>query len=272
MKKIAFYPREKIHSKGNIGYDRVILNMVENKIKSYGYKVKSLNTDAIEYTNFEDYSLIFSMSRTIDNLHILEETILDDDDNHKIPIINKPESTSLTLRKTLYDIIKNLGLPIPEFHLINPYDLDERIKFPFWLKRTDYHHINTNDVFFVDNSVGCKEAEKHFYIAGYDEVIYQKNIPGMSVKFYGVYKLENKKISFFATYPQIPQKHSDNIKEIVLILQSKLKLEIFGGDVIVNNDGVFIIDFNSWPSFKYCSVAAAEAIADYGREILETNG
>ena len=48
----------------------------------------------------------------------------------------------------------------------------------------------------------------------------------------------------------------------VAALAAAVGLQIYGGDMIVTNDGsLYMIDFNDWPSFSRCREEAAEAIA-----------
>ena len=42
-----------------------------------------------------------------------------------------------------------------------------------------------------------------------------------------------------------------------------LGVDVYGGDVVVGDDGnIAIIDFNDWPSFRTCTVGAAQKIAE----------
>ena len=42
-----------------------------------------------------------------------------------------------------------------------------------------------------------------------------------------------------------------------------LGVDVYGGDAVVGPDGsITLIDFNDWPSFRTCTVGAAQKIAD----------
>ena len=50
-----------------------------------------------------------------------------------------------------------------------------------------------------------------------------------------------------------------------------LGVDIYGGDTVVGQDGkITLIDFNDWPSFRTCTVGAAQKIADL--IMRKTNG
>jgi glutathione synthase/RimK-type ligase-like ATP-grasp enzyme len=55
---------------------------------------------------------------------------------------------------------------------------------------------------------------------------------------------------------------ASRIKLYADMLAKKLRVPVYGGDVVIDEDGEFwFIDFNDFPSFSSCRARAAEAIA-----------
>ena len=264
LKKIGFCYREPLHSHGSYGNDKVILDMVQEKIRDYGYEASVIDLTNPRNLEFDKYLLVFSMCRSLDNLSILAKR------KKKGPVfVNEPLSTIMTLRENLYKVFKKLKLYIPRTSSISieneQYDFD----FPFWMKRKDYHHIFSEDVVLVRNNDEYEKAKSYFRSIGYRKVFIQDHIIGKKIKFYGIYSRISKEIIFFKTAQSISKEMEDLIKQIVLTIQKRVSIEVFGGDVIIDKSSVYIVDFNSWPSFKACPEEGAQAIADYGMSLIK---
>jgi len=55
---------------------------------------------------------------------------------------------------------------------------------------------------------------------------------------------------------------ASRIKLYADMLAKKLRVPVYGGDIVIDEDGEFwFIDFNDFPSFSSCRARAAEAIA-----------
>src|SRR5207342_2457335 len=94
-------------------------------------------------------------------------------------------------------------------------------------------------------------------------------VAGTVIKFYGV--ADGR---FFRCYSQggaIPAA-IPTLWEAARSGAAALGLEVFGGDLVVGDDGrPTIVDLNDWPSFARCRDEAAEAIASYVIDRLEAN-
>jgi glutathione synthase/RimK-type ligase-like ATP-grasp enzyme len=59
----------------------------------------------------------------------------------------------------------------------------------------------------------------------------------------------------------------DALKSVTTRLAQLIGIDVYGGDVIVDKNGLFyIIDFNDWPSFSRCKTEAAKAISQLIKE------
>jgi hypothetical protein len=55
----------------------------------------------------------------------------------------------------------------------------------------------------------------------------------------------------------------DALTAVAERVSALLGVDVYGGDAVVGDDGkITIIDFNDWPSFRTCTVGAAQKIAD----------
>ena len=65
-----------------------------------------------------------------------------------------------------------------------------------------------------------------------------------------------------------------DIEMIAVDAANRLDVDVYGGDVIVTEDNrVFLVDFNDWPSFRTCYEKAAVMIADLIEErIAKSDG
>lgn len=265
MDKIALCYREAEHSHTSRGRDGLLLNLVRDNVESLGLDTIEIEVDTLTRGYLEKYSLIFSMYRSRNSLQALARA------QNGTPCINGPLETMKTMRKQLYSVFCELDLPRPRTLWT---DLRHFIpqNYPFWLKRSDYHHIHPNDVVYIANYRDLLRAKEHFSAIGHHWVFCQDHIDGDCVKVYGVYNRVDNNLSYLDTRPAVAPDILQKIRGLILSIQKLALIEVFGGDVVVNGADVRIVDFNSWPSFATCMESGAAAIVDYGVGLLNRNG
>ncbi len=109
---------------------------------------------------------------------------------------------------------------------------------------------------------------------GISECVIQAHVRGWVVKFYGVrgygltdcYAATAREGKFglerFNDQPQSGSVDMDLLTAVVERASDILGVDVYGGDAVAGPDGdITLIDFNDWPSFRTCTVGAAQKIA-----------
>jgi hypothetical protein len=147
--------------------------------------------------------------------------------------------------------------------------------YPCWIKRADSHAVDRDDVQFIQDAGECNAAMLGFSERGIKECVLQAHVTGWLVKFYGVrgsgltdcYAASAREGKFgLERYNDQPDQASvdmDALNAVVNRASDLLGVDVYGGDAVVGQDGtITLIDFNDWPSFRTCTVGAAQKIAE----------
>ena len=147
--------------------------------------------------------------------------------------------------------------------------------FPCWIKRADSHAVDRDDVQFIQDAGECNNAMQGFRERGIRDCILQAHVKGWLAKFYGVrghgltdcYAASEKEGKFglerFNDQPDAAFVDMGALAAVADRASDLLGVDVYGGDAVVGDDGkITIIDFNDWPSFRTCTVGAAQQIAD----------
>jgi hypothetical protein len=143
------------------------------------------------------------------------------------------------------------------------------------LKRADFAAQTADDVVYVPDLQALASAEAAMRARGIHDYLVCPHVEGDLVKFYGVsatgffryYYPTDDGLSKFGQEQLNGQAHhypfsATDLQTKAEALAAAVGLQIYGGDMIVTNDGSwYMIDFNDWPSFSRCREEAAEAIA-----------
>jgi hypothetical protein len=130
-------------------------------------------------------------------------------------------------------------------------------------------------VVYVPDLQALASAEAAMRARGLHDYLVCPHVEGDLVKFYGVsatgffryYYPTDDGLSKFGLEQLNGQAHhypfsAADLQTKAEALAAAVGLQIYGGDMIVTNDGSwYMIDFNDWPSFSRCREEAAEAIA-----------
>ena len=127
---------------------------------------------------------------------------------------------------------------------------------------------------YIQDADKLGAAIRGFRERGNRECVIQAHVRGWVVKFYGVrgYGLtdcyaatacEGKfGLERFNDQPQSGSVDMDALTEVAESASDILGVDVYGGDAVVGPDGdITLIDFNDWPSFRTCTVGAAQKIA-----------
>ena len=232
----------------------------------------------------EQADRIFTMSRNNNTCYMLDVVERFD----KTPCINSGRGVSACAnRHQIYAALKEAGVAQPPtwFGSLykerwpndpeDAYSLSQRLPYPLWIKRGDGHSQVKEDVVLVTDVAQAHEALEDFIRRGCEEVALCQHLEGDLVKFYGVAGTnffdwdyaDPAHSKFGLEIHNGPSNHyafdAQTLQERCQFVASKAGVPVYGGDAIVQADGLwYIVDFNDWPSFSRCRDKAADAIIE----------
>lgn len=256
--------------------DRKILEIVIEELKKRSYFVKRC-----EEINFHESEVrsgnavaVFSMARSSKALSELSKV--------DVPVINSVRGVSNCLRLQQMEILEG-AYYLPVYHCCKTNDLVHKVwnSYPCWVKNADAHTTNKNDVVFAKSLYELQRAKRAMFKRNVKHCVIQEHIEGTWYKFYGVRGKGLVAICKGDGYDKLGNRYRTNClrdhsnyyidsfpvaKEIEMIAvdaANRLDVDVYGGDVIVTEENrVFLVDFNDWPSFRTCREEAAIMIAD----------
>ena len=251
--------------------DKNLLDRVGDALALEGHRVNFFNDveSALQQSTLLLDSLhrpeitIFNMCRDTANLDKLSRF----SQRHQVHVVNTPSSTKALMRVSLYKLMKAHQVPRPETKVLSidaVYRRAEKLNYPLWVKLPDYHHVNGEGVERVTNARELNRTVQKFWRLRHPKVlILQRDIgQGFETKFYGVYSLRKNKMLFFTANALIPATQQRELEAHCELLAHHTGLQIFGGDCFYSpEEGIQIVDFNSWPSFGDFAAPGAKAIA-----------
>lgn len=209
---------------------------------------------------------VFQMARSREALSLLDQV--------SVPVTNTVQSVYNCFRASQTALLNGTGL-IPDSIICSTDEIPQGWnKYPCWIKRADSHALDKDDVQYIQDADKLGAAIRGFRERGNRECVIQAHVPGWVVKFYGVrgYGLtdcyaatacEGKfGLERFNDQPQSGSVDMDALTEVAESASDILGVDVYGGDAVVGHDGdITLIDFNDWPSFRTCTVGAAQKIA-----------
>jgi glutathione synthase/RimK-type ligase-like ATP-grasp enzyme len=258
--------------------DTAIFEAVAACLRENGHEVVTISEDAMLEQDYSPYDRVFTMARDSYRLVMLEK---DTDVETQAKFVNSIDGIlTCTNKAAVASQMLDAGIPQPEFLVGEQHKLmfcstenKDDIIPPLWLKNSDGSAVVAEDVVFCrtqdDIQKALEEMERrdvHLWIA-------QEHQRGDLVKFYGVegtnffhwqYASEGHSKFRQEEVNGKEKGYSFNASRIKLyadMLAKKLNVPVYGGDVVIDEEGEFwFIDFNDFPSFSSCRASAAEAI------------
>ena len=215
----------------------------------------------------ENIDGIFHMARSSEALAVIGGA--------NVPVTNTVQGVMNCGRARQTELLQGSGL-IPESLICKTGGVPQGWNiFPCWIKRADCHAVDRDDVQFVQDAGDCNNAMLGFRERGIRDCVLQAHVKGWLAKFYGVrghgladcYAATAKEGKFgLERYNDQPDQafvDMDALTDVAERVSALLGVDVYGGDAVVGDDGkITIIDFNDWPSFRTCTVGAAQMIAD----------
>ena len=277
--KILCISRGVKYSPNLAGSDALIFDVVTGVLKKMGHEVTTISEEEMLQQDYASYERVMTMARDSYNLVMLEK---DADAQTLAKFINSIDGIlTCTNKAAVAAQMLEAGIPQPEFIVGRHHDImfcsvedKNDIVPPLWLKNCDNSAVVADDTVFCPSKEKFDEAFRNLENRDVNLWMAQEHQPGDLVKFYGV-----EGTSFFS-WNYASEGHSKfgleevngkekgyhfnaaRIKLYADMIAKKLNVPIYGGDVIIDEEGEFcFIDFNDFPSFSSCRDEAAKAIA-----------
>lgn len=246
--------------------DEAIMNKVVDLLRMEGCRVRCKKER--DLSEEDKCSRVVSMARMREKNALIQQW-----EKQGCQVWNSPSAILNLNRTALRVACETLGFKVPALASENNY--------PQWIKRADtISAMREGDVCFVQSENERISALKKMQSHGIEMVECTEHITGDLLKFYGVYNENSNHLFFSYTYPKESEHPSGRfglacyneaihhyqfdeaiLREQAMALARILNVVVFGGDVIVKEDGSFVwIDFNDFPSFSSCREEAAVAI------------
>ena len=248
--------------------DSAVFHAVASELGHFGHEVVCMTEQELVMNGLPcDADGFFQMARSREALDMLGGA--------KVPVTNTVQAVLNCTRVRQTELLKDSGL-IPLSVICStagvPAGWD---RFPCWIKRPDSHAVEKDDVQFIQNAYELETAIRGYAERGIKEFVIQDHVKGWLVKFYGVkgfglvdcYAATAKDGKFgLEKYNDTPDTACVDMKVLAAVAERAsdlLGLDVYGGDAVVGDDGIItIVDFNDWPSFRTCTVGAAQKIAE----------
>lgn len=267
MSRFIAVAREPVYSPGKVEDDRAILEAVAARLRERRHEVQIVEAD--EPWPLREDSVIAAMCQGPEALLRLDEA-----ERRGIPVINSPAAIRGCHRVRLVRALSAGGVPQPE-SIVLP-TAGEPAPPPWleqgaWLKRGDVHAVRPQDVMFVRSQGELRQGLAGLRCVGVENAVLQRHVPGPVVKFYAV---GGDWIACFADGGDGGKvRPPDELISVARRSARILGLDIYGGDAVVTDEGIVLVDLNDWPSYRRCRAAAAEMIAAYlERQVSARNG
>lgn len=279
--KIVGVSRSEIFSPNSVAKDARIMEQVAAGLRQLGHTVLLMSEE--EFVKIQpEADLIFTMARADVTLQILEKY-----QHEGCKVVNSVEGIRHSIRKPLTELLQEAGVPMPATQLIHlqqtvAADEGNDWHYPCWVKRGDACAQVRSDVSYVESPEESRAVLADFVARGIPDAVVSVHQPGDLVKFYGVLHTE-----FFSwNYPQLSKTKFGleerngaprglcfdvrALKQLADRAADVLDLPVYGGDCIITEEGgVYLIDFNDWPSFSNCTEKAGAAIVEYLMKVYE---
>lgn len=247
---LAIY-RAAIYSPGKVEADAAILDGVCDRLVAGGWTVDRVREE--ELGDREPPAHVLTMAQGEEALRLIEDWEL-----AGARVVNRSEAIRNCYRSRMARMLLMNGVPFPK-SVLAPADLPSPpdgldVSGGVWVKRGDVHAMEAGDVVFARDAAEYRVAAGAMRARGIRQVLAQEPVEGTVVKFYAT-----ADGGLLRAFPEAAD--LGELRVLASSVANVLGLEVFGGDVVVGEGGMTLIDVNDWPSFSRCRDEAAEAIA-----------
>lgn len=253
--------REPEFSPGRVDDDAAILERTRDALADHGL---TLTLGTIDLLTGKTPTAVLAMCQSQAALATLDRR------TSTAPVINTPDAIRGCYRHETVRKLANTAVRFPPTRLVSTtHDSTQSADVaPCWIKRGDVHAMTANDVVFAETAADVRAALADFSDRGIARAALQAHVAGVVVKFYGV--VDGRFFRCFTHAAEVPAP-IPRLWDAARSGAVALGLEVFGGDLVVTDDGQpVLVDINDWPSFARCRDEAAVAIASYVVDRLTT--
>lgn len=257
--------------------DAAIFNAVRTALTDAGHELCCCSEDDREslVRMAQGVDLIFTMARDGAVISFLAEK-----ERAGVRVVNSPRALMTYTRGAMFRMFHQAGLPVPATHCVHgglteADALPAGMTYPLWVKRSDECAQVKDDVRLVHTPEEAAAVCRDYFSRGVKEALLCEHIEGELLKFYGVlgtgffYVVSTDTIHGFSKFGlehtnKTTSHHAFDTEALKAHAERAAVLSgisVYGGDAVVREDGIYIIDFNDWPSFSACRAQAAGAIA-----------
>lgn len=239
---------------GNVPKDAAILECIGDAFKSNGLDVCYLHEEELSEhgESLQACSYIVSMARRWKNLLVLQQC-----ERRGITVLNRPSAVQVTVqsRSTTLEMLQVVGLPVVPFWSYEPaedamFQCDPELQslLPGWVKAMHPRGVSHGDVLRVETPLQADGRILELVAEGYTDIIVTRHLQG-----------ELKKVYVVGDQCWPDTQYAD----LAIKVGAVMGLEIYGVDLILTEEGPYIIDVNDFPSFSSCRSDAANAIVHF---------
>lgn len=253
--------REPEFSPGKIAADAAILDDVLAQLAASEVAVAALDAASVGDAAAADFDLVVAMcqgERALGKLAALEGT--------GTVVVNSPAAIRGCYRDRLGQALARAPVPTPYGVLVptslaalasslEPFDFIRGV----FVKRGDLHALGAGDVVRADRPEQLRDLLSGFAARGITSAYLQQAVEGGVAKFYGV--SGGELFAALSDGAPLGAEVERALGQAATAAAGALGLEVWGGDAVLNDSEVTLVDFNDWPSFSAVRPAAAAAIA-----------
>jgi hypothetical protein len=263
--------RERTHSPGRESDDTEILRLTGKHLEARGYQIFLKTTDDLGVPDAGRPDFVFLMCETDEPLAHLAGW-----EARGVLHVNPIAAVLNTYRDRMIARFAAAGVPFIASRLVDTGRPAPPVDLPVWVKRADVHNTQDGDVVRVDHRDDVDRALAALAARGIGRAVLQPHVAGDLVKFYGIgiagpaggppwFRWFHHADQRLAGHPV----DADRLARLAGQAALALGLEVYGGDMIVTEDSVVLLDLNAWPSFARVREAASAAIAAHLVERVE---
>jgi hypothetical protein len=255
--------RERTHSPGRESDDTEILRLTGKHLEARGYQIVLKTTDDLAVPDEIRPDLVFLMCETFEPLRHLATL-----EARGVPHVNPIDAVLNTYRDRMIARLEAAGVPFVPSRLVDTRQPGPAVDLPVWVKRADVHNTQDGDVVQVESAAAMAGVLAALAARGIERAVLQPHVAGDLVKFYGVGAAEpGGAPGWFHWFHHADQQlagHPVDARRLARITAQAagaLGLEVYGGDAIVSEHALVLLDLNAWPSFARVREEASGVIA-----------
>ena len=239
--------------------DAAIIRLTREAIEDRGYRVQMVSEDELPTVTVQA-PVVFHMCQGPRSMAWLSQL----EEQGKL-LINSHAAVRNCYRTYMTERFAEARIPFPRTLIVDTAEdrLPEEAHGmnSLWVKRGDVHATQKSDVVRVDSPEGARPVLRAMRERGIDRAVLQEHVVGDVIKFYGIHKN-----GFFEWYHSegagTRPVDSELLRDHAESAAGATGLSIYGGDLVVHDNGITLIDLNDWPSFARFRDRASVKIAD----------